>query len=87
MKNFSFFAPYTFNPANQADFEQKLAMTIQQPPGYAFTSQVSQHIEQQYHWQKSGIIFYNLLQANFHCHETKNSDLRHTGHPELLWRV
>ncbi|MFC0517080.1 glycosyltransferase family 4 protein [Mucilaginibacter angelicae] len=87
MKNFSFFAPYTFNPANHADFEQKLAMAIQQPPGYAFTSRVAQHIEQQYHWQKSGIIFYNLLQANFHCHETKNSDLRHTGHPELLWRV
>jgi hypothetical protein len=87
MKDFGFFAPYTFNPTNHADFEQKLALAAQQPPDYAFTSQVAHHVEQQYHWQKSTTIFYNLLQSNFHCHEIKNSDLRYAGHPELLWRV
>ncbi|QEM09585.1 glycosyltransferase family 4 protein [Mucilaginibacter rubeus] len=87
MKNFNFFAPYAFNPANQADFEQKLAFAVEQPPGYAFTKRVAEHVAHQYHWEKSSIIFYNLLQANFHCHETKNSDFRNAGHPELLWRV
>jgi glycosyltransferase involved in cell wall biosynthesis len=64
MKSFGFFNPYTFNPADDIDFEQKLLNMAQEPPDTLFTNQVAQQIEQQYNWQNSSNTFYNLLQAN-----------------------
>ncbi|MEO3406179.1 glycosyltransferase family 1 protein [Mucilaginibacter sp. CAU 1740] len=87
MQSFGFFNPHTFNPADDSVFEQKLLQMALYPPGATFTAWVTEQVEQQYNWQNSSDIFYNLLKANYKHHETEHSDIRHARNPELLWRV
>lgn len=87
MKSFGFFSPHTFNPADGDAFGQKLLQLAINPPGAVFTNWVAEQVEQQYNWQNSSTLFYNLLQANYKHHETEHSDFRHARNPELLWRV
>lgn len=67
MKNFSFFRPYTFDPYNQKDFEEKLQQMLVQPPGENFLNSVAEEINKTYSWKQSADIFYNLLQPNTAC--------------------
>ena len=83
MQSFHFFEPYTFNPANEKELERKLLLMINSPPSDSFTAKTAKQVLQQYNWKKSSDIFYNLIQSNYK-HETKNSNFRHTGHPQLL---
>ncbi len=64
MEDFSFFAPYTFNPDNEIEFEQKLSDIIDAPPDDTFTQSVAQHIHKHYNWKHSSELFYSLLQPN-----------------------
>jgi glycosyltransferase involved in cell wall biosynthesis len=64
MQEFGFFSPYTFDPYNEAEFEQKLSQMIDTPPAGAFTSKVAEHVKLHYSWRQSSDLFYSLLQAN-----------------------
>ncbi len=61
MSSFDFFKPYTFNPQYEHDFEQKLAQMIAEPPSESFLNHVAQTVAEQYPWQRSSDLFYNLL--------------------------
>ena len=65
MQNFHFFEPYMFDPANEKDLERKLSLMIHSPPSDSFTAKVAKHVQQQYNWEKSSNMFYNLIQSNY----------------------
>jgi glycosyltransferase involved in cell wall biosynthesis len=62
MRDFSFFEPYTFDPANTYDFEQKLAEIVKSPPDEALLEDISKKVSQKYSWAQSCSKFYQLLQ-------------------------
>ncbi|WP_428663302.1 glycosyltransferase family 4 protein [Runella sp.] len=64
MHDFDFFKPYTFDSANERDFEQKLAHILNFPPTNSFSTGVAAQIQHRYNWQKSSHHFYSLLRAN-----------------------
>jgi glycosyltransferase involved in cell wall biosynthesis len=64
MRDFSFFEPYTFDPDDEEDFEQKLAFMVNSPPTDQFTEEVATLVRRQYNWEKSSEIFYQLLKTN-----------------------
>jgi glycosyltransferase involved in cell wall biosynthesis len=64
MRDFSFFAPYTFDPSNETEFEQKLSQMLDTPPSDQFTGEVAKYVYKYYSWQNSSDLFYDLLQAN-----------------------
>ena len=64
MKHFDFFAPYTFDPENADDFEDKLVTMINSPPSQHFIKKVAKTITSRYSWQCSGNTFYNLIQSH-----------------------
>ena len=64
MKNFNFFQPYTFDPGNQKEFEEKLLQMLAQPPCEDFINRVAADISKTYSWRQSADIFYTLLQSN-----------------------
>lgn len=61
MGDFDFFAPYTFHPDNEADFEAKLKAVISNPPTESFLENISQVVLNRYQWQQSASLFNNLL--------------------------
>lgn len=64
MQDFSFFEPYTFDPGDEYDFKQKLAMMIDHPPTEAFIKDVAYQALNRYNWSTSSKLFYNLLIKN-----------------------
>lgn len=64
MQDFGFFAPYTFDPANEEDFERQLSQMIAAPPADVFINKVAEQVKQRYNWQQSSQLFYQLLQVN-----------------------
>jgi glycosyltransferase involved in cell wall biosynthesis len=64
MSSFDFFEPYTFDPENEAEFEEKLSLMLQHPPSTTYLSGVANHINEQYQWKNSSEKFYDLLVAN-----------------------
>jgi glycosyltransferase involved in cell wall biosynthesis len=67
MHDFTFFEPHRFDPADEADFEQKLSKMIATAPSQAFTDEIAAQVNLQYNWQTSSTQFYNLLQASHHA--------------------
>lgn len=67
MKSFDFFKPYTFDPENEQEFEDKLADIIATPPSKHFIDVVAETITRRYTWQRSSNIFYNLIQSHSRC--------------------
>ncbi|MFA6085054.1 glycosyltransferase family 4 protein [Mucilaginibacter sp.] len=65
MQSFHFFEPYMFDPVNEKDLERKLSLMIHSPPSDSFTAKVAKQVQQQYNWEKSSNIFYNLIQSNY----------------------
>jgi glycosyltransferase involved in cell wall biosynthesis len=61
MKDFNFFEPYTFNPANENEFEEKLKAIINDPPDDDFINDTAAIIKRKYSWKNSADIFYDLL--------------------------
>ena len=61
MKNFNFFKPYFFDPADEQDFARKLQLMIDNPPSSDFLDQVAMHVKHSYPWQRSSKLFYNLI--------------------------
>ncbi len=64
MSSFTFFEPYTFDPENEEEFEQKLLNLVNNPPAAAFLNHVAGQVGEKYQWKQSGEIFYNLLLAD-----------------------
>jgi glycosyltransferase involved in cell wall biosynthesis len=64
MSEFNFFEPNTFDPENQAEFEQKLIGLIDSPPTYPTLEKISKEIIEKYSWKKSADAFYKLLRPN-----------------------
>ena len=64
MKDFSFFHPYTFDPSNEKELEEKLLLLVHRPPCTAFLQAVATHINEQYSWKKSAQKLYQLIQLN-----------------------
>ncbi len=64
MSNFSFFEPYTFDPENEKEFEQKLLQMMHNPPSAEFLSCVAEEVSEKYQWKQSSEIFYKLLLAD-----------------------
>jgi len=63
MSTFNFFAPNTFDPENEGEFEQKLLQMINNPPPTQFLNHVAQTVKTHYQWQHSSNLFYNLLKS------------------------
>jgi len=63
MKDFDFFNPYVFDPHQEEDFERCLVNMIDAPPSETFTSNIAKQVMENYSWEQSGKLFYNLLTA------------------------
>lgn len=61
MKNFDFFSPYFFDPADEQDFMNKLQLMIDNPPSIEFLNEVAMHVKEFYPWQRSSKLFYDLI--------------------------
>ncbi len=61
MKNFSFFKPHFFDPADERDFANKLQLMIDNPPSGDFLDRVAMHVKKFYPWQRSSKLFYDLI--------------------------
>ncbi len=64
MSSYDFFEPYTFNPENETDFEQKFLDMINKPVPDKHLDHVADTVANQYQWKHSSDLFYNLLQAD-----------------------
>jgi glycosyltransferase involved in cell wall biosynthesis len=67
MKDYHFFEPYTFDPDDEKDFEKKLNDTIHDLPDEKFIKNAAFEVLNNYSWQRSADIFYNLLNSNKQC--------------------
>jgi glycosyltransferase involved in cell wall biosynthesis len=67
MKDYYFFQPYTFDPDDEKDFEKKLSDTIHNLPQENFIKNAAREVFNNYSWQRSADIFYNLLNSNEEC--------------------
>ncbi|HSZ85277.1 MAG TPA: glycosyltransferase family 1 protein [Puia sp.] len=67
MKDYYFFKPYTFDPDDEKDFEEKLNHTIHNLPTENFIKKTADEVFNSYSWQRSADIFYNLLNSNQQC--------------------
>lgn len=63
MQDFDFFCPYVFDPLQEENFEHCLADMINHPPSEAFMANVAKKVAENYSWEQSGNLFYNLLTA------------------------
>jgi glycosyltransferase involved in cell wall biosynthesis len=63
MHDFKFFEPYTFDPNNEVDFENKLKNILTSPLSFIELEKIEQQVIQQYSWQKSAAILFNLIQS------------------------
>lgn len=83
---YSFFEPYTFDPDNEADLEQKLAGILAHPPGNGTIKNIAATVAKKYQWQQSARLFNDLLSHGRRCHPpvtqltTKHSDTIHQPH-------
>jgi glycosyltransferase involved in cell wall biosynthesis len=64
MRNFNFFKPYFFDPADGQDFGMKLQSMIDNPPSKDFLDQVAMHVKHSYPWQRSSKLFYDLISSD-----------------------
>jgi glycosyltransferase involved in cell wall biosynthesis len=64
MSSFNFFEPYTFNPENEGEFEQKFLQMINNPPAANYLDNIAATVSGKYQWQHSSELFYNLLQTD-----------------------
>ena len=53
MKDYTFFGPNHFDPNDYDQFRQKLKAVLENPPGPAFLSEVSDTIRREYSWERS----------------------------------
>jgi glycosyltransferase involved in cell wall biosynthesis len=67
MKDYYFFQPYTFDPDDEKDFEEKLDHTIHDLPDENFIKNAALEVLNNYSWQRSADIFYDLLNSNKQC--------------------
>jgi glycosyltransferase involved in cell wall biosynthesis len=67
MKDYYFFDPYTFDPYDEKDFERKLNDTIHNLPKENFIQDAAREVFNNYSWQHSADIFYNLLNSKKQC--------------------
>jgi glycosyltransferase involved in cell wall biosynthesis len=61
MKDFTFFEPYTFNPADEADFAAQLKAILASPPPAEFINHTEAALREKYSWKNTAEIFYRLL--------------------------
>jgi glycosyltransferase involved in cell wall biosynthesis len=61
MRDFSFFAPYVFDPDDQEQFETKLSTMITTPPDKDHIDKVALAVSENYSWESSADILYKLL--------------------------
>jgi glycosyltransferase involved in cell wall biosynthesis len=61
MEDFTFFEPYTFNPADATDFAEKLKEMLADPPSEDFISRTEAAVRQKYSWNNTANIFHQLL--------------------------
>lgn len=61
MREFSFFDPYRFDPANQMEFRKKLEAIIHQQPDDAFLENIFEEVKQNYSWEKAAAKLYELI--------------------------
>ena len=62
MSSYHFFEPYTFDPQEGDELEEKLMDMIQHPPGPGFLKKVSEQVTQSYSRLESARIFHSLIQ-------------------------
>ena len=63
MKDYSFFDPYRFNPADEKDFENKLTAMLHTPPDASYLDKLALCTLEKYSWEKTAEKFYQLLTA------------------------
>jgi glycosyltransferase involved in cell wall biosynthesis len=61
MADFTFFQPYTFNPADEADFAAQLKAILASPPTTEFIAATEAAVREKYSWTVTAKIFYQLL--------------------------
>jgi glycosyltransferase involved in cell wall biosynthesis len=61
MGDFGFFEPFTFDPDNETDFEQKLEAILTTPPSEDTLKNIAEKVSTKYQWQQSAEYFHNLL--------------------------
>jgi len=64
MKDFNFFEPNIFNPADKMEMKQKLAAMLDQPPLEKNLSAIANEIKSRYNWENNAKKFYTLLTDN-----------------------
>jgi glycosyltransferase involved in cell wall biosynthesis len=67
MKDYYFFQPYTFDPGNEKEFEEKLNDAVHNTPDEKFIKNAAREVVNNYSWQRSAEIFYNLLKSKNQC--------------------
>jgi glycosyltransferase involved in cell wall biosynthesis len=67
MKDYYFFQPYTFDPGDEKEFEKKLNDIIHDLPDENFIKKAAREVFNNYSWQRSADIFYDLLNSNKQC--------------------
>jgi glycosyltransferase involved in cell wall biosynthesis len=63
MQDYSFFSPFTFDPSNEIDFENKLLDIISHPPSENFLNKVAEEVWRTYSWDNSAKKLYDCLKA------------------------
>jgi glycosyltransferase involved in cell wall biosynthesis len=65
MKSYNFFEPYTFDPEDDKEFEEKLLSIINTTPSVSFIENTAMTVKKQYSWKHTGKLFYNLIRTDF----------------------
>jgi glycosyltransferase involved in cell wall biosynthesis len=63
MRDFDFFEPWRFDPANQKEFMEKLLALTENPPSEERLEQIAQQVVQQYSWRQSAQILHDLIMS------------------------
>jgi glycosyltransferase involved in cell wall biosynthesis len=78
MGDFDFFEPYTFDPENHFDFEQKLAFIITTPPSAKQLKALASAVLAKYRWQHSAELLYKLLSED----ANNQVSIKQASHPD-----
>jgi glycosyltransferase involved in cell wall biosynthesis len=66
MRDFVFFEPWRFDPANQQEFMEKLLTILDNPPAEDKLEQIAQQVLQRYSWQGSARLLHDLITRHAH---------------------
>jgi glycosyltransferase involved in cell wall biosynthesis len=64
MKDFNFFEPNIFNPADKMEMKQKLTAMLDKPPLEKNLNAIANEIKSRYNWENNAKKFYTLLMNN-----------------------